>query len=104
MTLTELIVILKATGYPIAYSHFSKTPTVPFITYSEFDSTNFLADNRTYKQVRNIQVELYTDKKDIQAESTIEALLNAYELPYQTLETYIESEQLFQRIYEIGVI
>lgn len=105
MTLVELKTILDATGYPVAYSHFKESPpSIPFITYLEFDSNNFHADNRTFKKVKNINVELYTDKKDLQAEATLETLLDSNDIPYETNETYIESEQLFQKIYEIGVI
>lgn len=105
MTLPELVTILKATGYPVAYSHFfSTTPSVPFITYVESDSSNLHADNRTYKKVRNINIELYTDKKDLVAEGNLEDLLDAHDLPYETYETYIESEQLFQKVYSLGVI
>lgn len=104
MTLPELVTILKATGYPVAYSHFPSRPTVPFITYLESTSDNFQADNRTYKQVKIIDIELYTNKKDLVAESTLETLLDTHDLPYQVLGTYIESEQLFQKIYTIGVI
>lgn len=105
MTLIELKTILDATGYPVAYSHFKESPpSIPFITYLEFDSNNFHADNRILQKVRNINIELYTEKKDLQAEMALESLLDANDLPYQTTETYIESEQLFQKIYEIGVI
>jgi hypothetical protein len=104
MTLPELVTILKATGYPVAYSHFSATPSVPFIAYVEVDSGNFHADNKTYKKIRNIHVELYTKKKDLQAETTLESLLDQHDLPYETFETYIESEQLFQKIYSLGVV
>jgi hypothetical protein len=96
--------MLKATGYPVAYSHFSSTPSIPFITYLESTSDNFHADNRTFKQVKIIDIELYTNKKDLTVESAIEKLLDANDLPYETLETYIESEQLHQKIYTIGVI
>lgn len=105
MTLSELVQILKATGFPVAYSHFQgPPPSIPFITYVEVGSDNFHADNRTYKRIRNINIELYTDRKDPQAEEKLEALLDAHDLAYESMETYIESEQLFQKIYQIGVI
>jgi hypothetical protein len=104
MTLPELVQILKATGYPVAYSHFPSAPTVPFITYLESSSDNFQADNRTYQRVRIVDVELYTDKKDVTAELALETLLESNDLPYETLEIYVESEKLFQKIYTIGVI
>jgi hypothetical protein len=104
MTLAELNQLLKQTGYPVAYSHFNSAKEAPFITYLEAFSSNQFADNKVYKKVKNIQVELYTNYKDLTAESTLEDILDANEIPYETTETFIESEQLFQKIYEIGVI
>ncbi|MNW68804.1 hypothetical protein D3C74_476650 [compost metagenome] len=48
-----------------------------------------------------INIELYTDKKDLTAERILENLLNENEIPYETFETWIESENLFQKIYEV---
>ncbi|WP_078434232.1 hypothetical protein [Metabacillus halosaccharovorans] len=109
MTLTELAQLLKATGFSVAYSHFKVTennpaPDPPFITYLEFDSDNFHADNKTYKQVKNVNVELYTVKKDLAAEKKIEDIFDANDIPYESDETYIKDQDLFQKIYQIGVI
>lgn len=104
MTLAELNQLLKQTGYPVAYSHFNSPKEAPFITYLEAFSNNSFADNKVYRKVKNVQVELYTNYKDLTAESTLETILDANEIPYETTETFIESEQLFQKIYEIGVI
>jgi hypothetical protein len=109
MTLTELVQILKATGYPVAYSHFKNTPenpipNPPYIVYLEAPSSNLHADNKVYKHGKNVQVELYTDKKDLVAESTLEALLDENEFSYETTEIWIESEKLFQKTYEMGLI
>lgn len=109
MTLGELKLLLNQTGYPVAYSHFKNTaenpaPNPPFITYRVAFSSNQYADNKVYAKIQNAQVELYTDYKDLQIESTLEDILDANEIPYQTTETFIESQQLFQKIYEFGVI
>lgn len=109
MTLAELNNILKATGYPVAYSHFTGTTTnpihdPPYITYLVAYSSNFIADNKVYQKINNAQIELYTIKKDLTAESTLETILDDNEIPYQTTETYIESEGLFQKIYEVRLI
>lgn len=104
MTLIELVKLLKATGYPVAFSHFKQTPSVPFITYTTPDTDNFHADNMTYVKIINADIELYTNKKDLEAEQRIEALLEAAEIPWDAYQTYIESEKLFQKVYEIGVI
>jgi hypothetical protein len=106
MTLSELNLILQTTGFPVAYSHFVESdneplPAPPFITYLVLYSSNFSADNVIYKQFQNLQIELYTDRKDLEAEAIVEAVLNDNEIPFATTESYIESEQLFQKIYEV---
>jgi len=106
MTLTQLNTLLKATGYPVAYSHFVGTdahpvPNPPYITYFVDESSNFFADNRVYAKSNFIIIELYTDRKDMVAEGKVEALLDENEIPYESSETYIESENLFQKIYNV---
>jgi hypothetical protein len=109
MTLTELNLILQTTGFPVAYSHFvdsenNPLPVPPFITYLVLSSSNFFADNKVHKAIKNVQIELYTAEKDPEAESILENVLNENNLPYESIETYIESEQLFQIIYEVRLI
>lgn len=109
MTLEEINLILQATGLPVAYSHFvesdnSPLPEPPFIVYLVVYSSNFMADNKVYKSIQTVQIELYTDKKDLESEAILENVLNENELPYQTTETFIDSEQLFQKIYEVRLI
>lgn len=104
MTLSELHAILEATGFPVAYSHFKTKPQPPFIAYSVAYSSNLTADNYVYKKVLNVDIELYTDKKDLMAENKLETLLNSNKLPFQTVENYISDEKLFQTIYEITLI
>jgi hypothetical protein len=106
MNLIELKNILEATGYPVAYLRFYETqdqplPQPPFIVYLSAYSSNFMADNQVYKEINVIQIELYTDKKDIDAENKLATILNENELPYSTSETFIESENLYQKIYEV---
>jgi len=106
VTLSELYALLKSTGYPVAYSHFpaESAPQPPFITYRVEGSANFFADNRVHAKINNILVELYTEKKDLTAEAALEAVFDLNGIAYETTETWIESEALFQKTYEIGVI
>jgi hypothetical protein len=106
MNLIELKNILEATGFPVAYLRFYETddqplPQPPFIVFISAYSSNFMADNIVYKEINNIQIELYTDKKDIDAENKVATVLNENEMPYSTSETFIESENLYQKIYEV---
>ena len=109
MTLSDIYTILKATGYPVAYSHFTATtnnpvPTPPYITYLSVYSSNLKADNMVYEKIDNLQIELYTNKKDLAAEKKLEDLLDQNEIAYESIETWIDSEQLFQKIYEVRLI
>lgn len=109
MNLVELKQILEATGYPVAYSHFTKSlekpiPRPPYICYIVDGNPNFIADNKVYHKISDVIIELYTLKKDLGVEAKLEAVLDANEIPYEPNEVFIESEQLFQRIYEVRLI
>lgn len=105
MTLIELVQLLRATGYPVAFSHFNDgPPSIPFITYLTPEDSAFHADNKNYVKVTNADIELYTDKKDLEAEQKLESLLSERDIPWVAYQTYIESERLHQKTYEIGVI
>lgn len=109
MNLVELKKILEAAGFPVAYSHFTKTttkpiPDPPYICYLVSHSSNFIADNKVYQKIDNVQVELYTNKKDLAAEEKLEEVFEQNEIPYETTEIFIESEQLFQKLYEVRMI
>jgi hypothetical protein len=109
MTQAELHSLLKSTGLPVAYSHFTGTtnnpvPKPPFITYQFSYSNDFQADNKNYLSISNFQVELYTIIKDLAAEKKLQDKLKEMNIPYSKLEEWIEEEKLFQNIYEIQLI
>lgn len=101
MTLVELKNLLDATGYPVAYSHFNKPVEPPFIAYLVNNNPNFIADNKTYHKIKDIDIELYTTKKDESVEVVLEDLLDQHDIPYEPFELYVESEKLFQKTYEV---
>lgn len=108
MTLSELNAILRTTGYPVAYHHFEVSennppPKPPYIVYLVPYSSNFGADNKVYHKINHAQIELYTKLKDVGAEQTLENVLDAASFFYDKVETYIESEKLYQVIYEISI-
>ncbi|MCC2412601.1 MULTISPECIES: hypothetical protein [Bacillus cereus group] len=100
MTLGELIKILEATGYPVAYSHFTKPTDPPFICCLVEGSANLMADNKVYHKIDDLNIEFYTTKKDLVAEAKIEKILDDHEIPYDSYGAFIESEKLYQKIYE----
>lgn len=101
MTLTHLAQLLTSLGYDISYYQTKKEFKTPFLLYKETGTNNFGADNKVYKKRRNVEVELYTNKKDLKVEKEIEDLFDTHSIYYDADEFFIESENLFQRIYYI---
>ncbi len=104
MTQTELYYALKEIGLPVAYREF-KTPTSPpFIVCLFAYSSDLMADNQNYADIDNFQIELYTKNKDPATENLVQDKLKELGLPYAKTETFVESEGLFQLVYEIQLI
>ena len=109
MTQSELFTALKSLGMPVAYGEFISTPKnpappPPFITYQFASDKDILADNQNYVDIGNYQIELYTGKKDPAKEKLIQDKLKELRLPYSKSEERIESEDLYQVIYQIQLI
>ena len=96
-----LFALLKTTNLPVAYHHFTSPPSPPYVVYLFSYNSNFGADNKVYDAQKNFQVELYTSKKDTASEKLIENLFDANDIYWEKTETYIDSEGLFQVLYEI---
>jgi len=96
-----LFTLLKTLNLPVAYHHFTSPPSPPYIVYLFSYNSNFGADNKVYDAKKNFQVELYSKAKDLASEKLIEDLLDANDIYWEKTETYIESEGLYQVLYEI---
>lgn len=98
----ELLTIIKETGIPFAYDHFAEgeSPAPPFICYLLPGSDNFAADGRVYFKINDVRIELYTDSKDLAVEQKLEDVLDAHEVFYNKSETWIDSEKLYEVLYQ----
>jgi hypothetical protein len=104
MTQAELLQALKSIGYPVTYGSFKSPVVPPFITYQFAYSSDMIADNHNYVDIGNFQVELYTDKKDLAAEKKVQDKLKELGLPYRKFETFLDTENLYQILYEIQIL
>lgn len=97
----ELETLLQTTGIPVAYHHFEAEEAVepPFICYLALESNNFAADGVVYHRINEVNVELYTDHKDLAAEQSVERALDSADLFYNKTETWIDSEQLYEVVF-----
>ena len=97
----DLLRLLEETGIPFAYDHFAEgeSPDPPFICYLLPQSDNFSADGKVYLKVSSVNIELYTDSKDLAVEQTLEAVLDTHGIFYDKTEVWIESEKLYEVLY-----
>ena len=97
----KLLEILAEIGIPFAYDHFAEgeSPEPPFICYLLPGTNNFAADGIAYFKINEVNIELYTDIKDLDVEQRIEAVLDRYGIFYAKSEVWIESERLYEVLY-----
>ncbi len=98
----KMIEILSEIGLPCAYHHFAEgeSPDPPFICYLTPGSDNFAADGRVFFKVSQYHIELYTDVKSPELEDGVEAVLDGHGVFYNKTEVWIESERLYEVLYQ----
>lgn len=98
----KIVQIMNEIGIPFAYDHFAEgeSPAPPFICYLLPGSDNFAADGRVYYKINEVNIELYTDTKDLSAEEQLEAVLDKHGIFYAKSETWIDSEKLYEVLYQ----
>ena len=98
----KLMKIINENGLPFAYSHFAEgeSPDPPFLVYLFPKNKHFGADGVVFYKNTQIDLELYTDKKNLKLEEKIEEILDREEIYYEKSEVWIESERLYEVLYE----
>ena len=106
MTAREVLTMVKAAGMPVAYHHFAEgqVPDMPYLIYLYPETNNFSADGTVYQGINRLELELYTDKKDLAAEKRVESVLKEHGFFYEKTENYLESEKMFKVSYETEVL
>nr|DAU65371.1 MAG TPA: tail completion protein [Caudoviricetes sp.] len=105
MTHQEVMALLTEMDIPFAYDHFveGESPEPPFLVFLYPGSNHFAADGMVYFKVNRLNIELYTDKKDMELEETVEAVLDRHGIFYGKSEVWIESENLYEVLYQMEV-
>lgn len=105
MTYEDVVTMLEEANLPLAYDHFAEgeSPDPPFLIFLTPDTDNMFADDTVYQKVLTLAVELYTDRKDPEAEEKIERILDRHELPWQKTEVWIETEKMYEARYETQI-
>lgn len=105
MTHQEVMTMLAEMNLPYAYDHFveGESPDPPFLVFLYPGSNHFAADGKVYFKVNRLNIEFYTDKKAVELEETVEAVLDRHGIFYGKSEVWIESESLYEVLYEMEV-
>ena len=90
MTHEEVKALVEEMGLPYAYDHFAEgeSPDPPFICFLYPKAENFGADNLVYHHFNQLDSE---------------EVLTAHELYYEKSEVWIETEKMYEVLYELTV-
>ena len=105
MSYEQICEMMQETGLPFAYHHFAEgeAPKPPFLLFLTEGEDTFGADNVMYYSFKQLNIELYTDEKSPDTEKAVEEILTSHGIYYSKSETYIESERLYEVLYEMEV-
>lgn len=105
MTHEEVMAVMEEIGLPYAYHHFAEgeSSDPPFAVFLYPGSNNFSADGKVYFKTDRLNIEIYTDIKNIEPEQQTEAVLDGHGIFYEKSEVWIESENLYEVLYQMEV-
>ncbi|MDE6780458.1 MAG: hypothetical protein K2J40_03240 [Ruminococcus sp.] len=105
MTQEEIHEMMLEIGLPSAYEHFSENenPSLPFLIWSIEGENTFSADNHMYYSSLQLNISLYNDEKSHETEAEVERVLKHHHIFYNKSEAWIESEKLYEILYEMEV-
>ena len=103
MTYDNIVTMLEEAGLPLAYDHFAEgeSPDPPFLVFLSPTSDNFSADNVVYASFPEVNVELYTNKKNPKLEKKLEKIFTSHDIYWEKSETWIDSERMYEVLYEL---
>lgn len=105
MTLQDFTTILTSTELPCRFLSFgaNECPDMPFITFFETGSDNFGADGIVYHPIKEMQVDLWTAKKDIASESLLETTLTGAGIFWQKDIDHDDDESCYRVTYTMSI-
>jgi hypothetical protein len=99
----DIKALLESTGMKVAEELFFKPPAFPYIVFSQSSSYGG-ADLFNCISNRSINVELYSDVINRDAEKKIEDSLNEKAIEFKKDRTWIDSQGFFQTVYDFNLL
>lgn len=106
MTRKQVAEIIKSMGYPFVYYAWrvDHVPDLPYVVYYYPQETPEAADDSGLVTIARLNIELYTNQKSIADENKVERVLNDNDMPFNKSEAYLDSEQMYEVLYETEVV
>jgi len=105
MKLTEIKTMLGQTELSVTYYSFpiGDVPALPYLVWYLPSSSNVAADDKVYKRVETLNIELYSKTKDFASEAIVEEVLDAWNMVWDKTETYLDDEHMYEVLYEMQI-
>ena len=106
MTFKEIADMVESIGLPFTYYSFpiGNVPNLPYIVFYYPTNDDFSADNLNYVKAVRLNLELYTKNKDFATEELVENVLNSHGLFFARSESYLDSEEMYEVLYETEIL
>ena len=109
MRISEIKNMIEAAQLPATYLFWPEddpegVPALPYIVWHLPNSNNFNADDKVYRRIDVLHIELYTATKDFNTEFVLEAILDNAGMVWEKQETYLNTEHMFDIEYTMEVI
>lgn len=106
MKISDVKDILAETELPVTYYQWpiSQAPAPPYLVWYFPGSENFAADDKVFKRIYTLNVELYTQVKNFLIEMDVEDVFDKYGMVWDKVETYIDDEKMYQVLYTMEVV
>ena len=102
MTLAEVKNMLEESGIPVAYRRAKQGTKVPFITWKA-KKDNMSADDVVYHSFHDIEVWLYTTRKDLKLEDKLETIFKNHGIYWSQDDSDLDDENVMITIYTMEV-
>lgn len=106
MTYIQIAAMVAEIGVPYAYYEFTKDTAVapPFVCFFYPDDSDMYADDSNYQKITHLTIEVYTEQKDFAIEATVENVLRSHGLTWVRSETRVDTERMYEVIYDTDVV
>ena len=110
MLFTEIKTMLGQTGLNATYYSWPENdpahpvPPLPYLVWYLPNSENFPADDKVYKRIETLNIELYTKTKDFATEKAVEDVLDAWNMVWDRDEQYLSDEHMYEVLFSMQIV